>query len=168
MRISDWSSDVCSSDLFHDALPVLSNRALFIDRVEHALARIRRSDVPTPAVAFIDLDDFKLVNDSLGHGAGDELLCVVADRLRTCLRSGDTPARLGGDEFAVLLEDAPDMASVLEVGERILDALHEPVMIDGRSVYARASVGIATRRHANMTPDELPRDRKSTRLNSSP
>src|SRR3546814_16219804 len=86
MRISDWSSDVCSSDLFHDALTGLSNRALFIDRVEHALARIRRSDVPTPAVAFIDLDDFKLVNDSLGHGAGDALLCVVAHRPSPGLR----------------------------------------------------------------------------------
>ena len=116
---------------FHDALTGLSNRALFLDRVEHALARIRRTDSPIPAVAFIDLDDFKLVNDSLGHGAGDELLRAVADRLRGCLRSGDTPARLGGDEFAVLLEDAPDTQAVIEVAERILDALHEPIVVDG-------------------------------------
>src|SRR3546814_11211684 len=112
MRISDWSSDVCSSDLFHDALTGLSNRALFIDRVEHALARIRRSDVPTPAVAFIDLDDFKLVNDRLGHGAGDELLCVVADRLRTRLRPGEPPPRLGGDAVDVPPEAAPQRATV--------------------------------------------------------
>jgi diguanylate cyclase (GGDEF)-like protein/PAS domain S-box-containing protein len=143
---------------FHDALTGLSNRALFVDRVEHALDRIRRSDSPTPAVAFIDLDDFKVVNDSLGHGAGDELLCVVADRLRGCLRSGDTPARLGGDEFAVLLEDAPDVAAVVEVAERILDALNEPVTIDGHEVHARASIGIATRRSAATTPEELLRN----------
>jgi diguanylate cyclase (GGDEF)-like protein/PAS domain S-box-containing protein len=143
---------------FHDALTGLSNRALFLDRVEHALARIRRSDSPIPAVAFIDLDDFKLVNDSLGHGAGDELLRAVADRLRGCLRSGDTPARLGGDEFAVLLEDAPDARAVVEVAERILDALNAPVLIDGREVYARASIGIATRRGPTTTPEELLRN----------
>ena len=143
---------------FHDALTGLSNRALFLDRVEHALARIRRSDSPIPAVAFIDLDDFKLVNDSLGHGAGDELLRAVADRLRGCLRSGDTPARLGGDEFAVLLEDAPDTRAVVEVAERILDALHAPIVVDGREVYARASIGIATRRGPTTTPDELLRN----------
>lgn len=143
---------------FHDALTGLSNRALFIDRVEHALARIRRADSPTPAVAFIDLDDFKMVNDSLGHGAGDEVLRAVADRLSACLRSGDTPARLGGDEFAVLLEDAPDIRAVVEVAERILDALHEPVVVDGREVYARASIGIATRRGPTTTPEELLRN----------
>ncbi len=143
---------------FHDALTGLSNRALFLDRVEHALARIRRSDSPIPAVAFIDLDDFKLVNDSLGHGAGDELLRAVADRLRGCLRSGDTPARLGGDEFAVLLEDAPDTRAVVEVAERILDALHSPIVVDGREVYARASIGIATRRGPTTTPEELLRN----------
>jgi diguanylate cyclase (GGDEF)-like protein/PAS domain S-box-containing protein len=140
---------------FHDALTGLSNRALFLDRVEHALARIRRTDSPTPAIAFIDLDDFKLVNDSLGHGAGDELLRAVADRLRSCLRSGDTPARLGGDEFAVLLEDARDTRAVVEVAERILDSLQAPVVIEGREVYAHASIGVATRRGPDTTPDEL-------------
>ena len=140
---------------FHDPLTGLSNRALFIDRVEHALHRVRRDDSPTPAVAFIDLDDFKLVNDSMGHGAGDQLLRAVADRLRSCLRSGDTPARLGGDEFAILLEDSPDTEAVLEVADRVLDALNAPVVIEGREVYARASIGIAMRRDGTMTPDEL-------------
>jgi diguanylate cyclase (GGDEF)-like protein/PAS domain S-box-containing protein len=143
---------------FHDPLTGLSNRALFLDRVEHALARVRRADSPIPAVAFVDLDDFKLVNDSLGHGAGDELLRAVADRLRGCLRSGDTPARLGGDEFAVLLEDAPDVRAVVEVAERILDALHAPVVVEGREVYARASIGIATRQGPTTTPEELLRN----------
>jgi diguanylate cyclase (GGDEF)-like protein len=98
------------------------------------------------------------VNDSLGNGAGDELLRAVADRLRGCLRSGDTPARLGGDEFAVLLEDAPDTQAVIEVAERILDSLHEPIVVDGRDVYARASIGIATRMGPATTPDELLRN----------
>ena len=143
---------------FHDPLTGLSNRALFADRVEHALDRVRRDDSPTPAVAFIDLDDFKLVNDSLGHGVGDQLLRVVADRLRSCLRSGDTPARLGGDEFAILLEDAPDIASIVEVAERVLDALDAPVLIEGHEVFARASIGIATRHDASTTFDELLRN----------
>ena len=98
------------------------------------------------------------MNDSLGHGAGDELLRAVADRLRGCLRSGDTPARLGGDEFAVLLEDAPDTQAVVEVAERILDALHEPIVVEGREVYARASIGIATRLGPTTTPEELLRN----------
>ena len=144
---------------FHDPLTGLSNRALFVDRVEHALNRASGATTsPTPAVAFIDLDDFKMVNDSLGHGAGDQLLQAVADRLRGCLRSGDTPARLGGDEFAILLEDAPDADAVVEVAERILDALHAPVVIEGREIYARASIGIATRRGTATTPDELLRN----------
>ncbi|MFZ6004452.1 MAG: putative bifunctional diguanylate cyclase/phosphodiesterase [Actinomycetota bacterium] len=143
---------------FHDPLTGLSNRALFADRVEHALDRVRRDDSLTPAVAFIDLDDFKLVNDSLGHGVGDQLLRAVADRLRSCLRSGDTPARLGGDEFAVLLEDAPDEAAILEVADRILDALSSPVQIDGREVFARASIGVAMRHGSETTPDELLRN----------
>lgn len=143
---------------FHDPLTGLSNRALFADRVEHSLNRVRREGSPTPAVAFLDLDDFKLVNDRLGHGAGDELLSVVADRLRSCLRAGDTPARLGGDEFAILLEDAPDVASIVEVVERVLVALDAPVVIDGQEVYARASIGIATRKDAGTTVEDLIRN----------
>jgi diguanylate cyclase (GGDEF)-like protein/PAS domain S-box-containing protein len=140
---------------FHDPLTGLSNRALFADRVEHSLNRVRREDSPTPAVAYIDLDDFKMVNDTLGHGAGDQVLRAVADRLRGCLRSGDTPARLGGDEFAILLEDAPDVAAVVEVAERVLDALLDPVIVDGREVHVRASIGLALRRDSATTPDEL-------------
>jgi diguanylate cyclase (GGDEF)-like protein/PAS domain S-box-containing protein len=143
---------------FHDPLTGLSNRALFVDRVEHALNRARRDDVVTPAVAFIDLDDFKLVNDSLGHGAGDQLLQEVAERLRSCLRTGDTPARLGGDEFAILLEDAPDADAVVEVAERVLDSLLAPIVIDGHEVVAQASIGIATRRGPSTTPEELLRN----------
>jgi diguanylate cyclase (GGDEF)-like protein len=92
---------------FHDPLTDLANRSLFRDRVEHALALRRSLDEPI-SVLFIDVDDFKTVNDSLGHSAGDELLLQVADRIRSCLREGDTAARLGGDEFAILLEDGSD------------------------------------------------------------
>jgi diguanylate cyclase (GGDEF)-like protein/PAS domain S-box-containing protein len=143
---------------FHDSLTGLPNRALFVDRVDHALDRVRRADDNLPAVVFIDLDDFKTVNDSLGHGAGDELLGVVADRLRNCLRTGDTPARLSGDEFAILLEDAPDNEAVVDVAERVLEALQEPVTVEGAEVYVKASIGVATRKGPTTTSDELLRN----------
>lgn len=140
---------------FHDPLTGLSNRALFADRAAHALDRARREDSPTPAVAYLDLDDFKQVNDELGHGAGDQLLRVVADRLSGCLRAGDTPARLGGDEFAVLLEDAADVDGILEVAERVLDAVAAPVVIDGHHVRLGVSIGVATREGVTAVDDLL-------------
>ena len=143
---------------FHDSLTGLANRALFADRVEHALHRVRRSDEVTPAVLFIDLDDFKMVNDSLGHDAGDQLLVILGDRLRGVLRAGDTAARLGGDEFAILIEDAPDLATIREVAERVLDAVAEPMRVEGRLLHLRASVGVATRTEPDMSPGELLRN----------
>jgi len=127
---------------FHDALTGLANQALFRDRVDHAVARLERSDGHL-AVLFIDLDDFKTVNDSLGHPAGDELLRVVSDRLGRCLRPGDTAARLGGDEFAVLIEDLGNTEEAAAVADRILEVLREPAMISSRLVAANASIGIA-------------------------
>jgi diguanylate cyclase (GGDEF)-like protein/PAS domain S-box-containing protein len=124
---------------FHDALTGLANRTLFQDRLQHALLR-RGEGV---AVLFCDLDDFKTVNDSLGHLAGDQLLLVVAERLGSCLRPSDTLARLAGDEFAVLLEDVGD-AEVDAIAARILAALAPPVLLDGREVIAHASLGVAT------------------------
>jgi len=143
---------------FHDSLTGLANRALFADRVEHALQRVRRSEQVTPAVLFIDLDDFKMVNDSMGHDAGDQLLLVLAERLRGVLRAGDTAARLGGDEFAILIEDAPDVEAVREVAERVLDAVSEPMTVEGRLLHVRASVGVATRVSADMSPGDLLRN----------
>ena len=127
---------------FHDPLTKLANRALFIDRVEHALtrgARERRS----VAILFLDLDDFKAVNDSLGHAAGDELLVGAAQRISACVRPSDTTARLGGDEFAVLLEDASIPEGAIPTAERILHSLEEPFHIEGSEVRVRASVGVA-------------------------
>lgn len=128
---------------FHDSLTGLANRASFTDRLAHALARSRRTGT-IPAVLFIDLDNFKAVNDSFGHSAGDEVLASVAKRIQSCLRAEDTTARLGGDEFAVLLEDldTPDRARL--VAERILRAQEAPFSYQGQDVYVRASIGVAT------------------------
>ena len=125
---------------FHDSLTGLANRALFADRVEHALQRAARSGEQV-AVLFLDLDDFKTVNDSLGHEAGDDLLVAVAARLRRCLRPSDTIARLGGDEFAILLE-AESVASASVVAERTVRAIEEPITLGDREVVIHASVGI--------------------------
>jgi diguanylate cyclase (GGDEF)-like protein/PAS domain S-box-containing protein len=134
--------DQLKHQAFHDSLTGLANRALFIDRMHHALARRRLADAPL-AVLFLDLDDFKTINDSLGHVAGDRLLTEVAARLRQCLRPSDTPARLGGDEFAILLEDLGDETEATNVAERVLAALQPPFTVDGQEVVARASIGIA-------------------------
>jgi diguanylate cyclase (GGDEF)-like protein/PAS domain S-box-containing protein len=128
---------------FHDELTQLSNRALFLNRVGHTVARTPRGRHPS-AVLFLDLDDFKKVNDSLGHAVGDELLVAAANRLTTCVRPGDTIARLGGDEFAVLLEDVNDMAEIEVVAERISAALRAPFHVRGRDVFISVSMGIAT------------------------
>jgi diguanylate cyclase (GGDEF)-like protein/PAS domain S-box-containing protein len=126
---------------FHDSLTDLPNRALFLDRLGHALARTRRGDGQA-AVLFVDLDDFKIVNDSLGHESGDRLLTQVAERLRSCVRPGDTVARLFGDEFAVLLESRTAGEDAQSVAERVLERLQTPFELDGREIFASASIGI--------------------------
>jgi diguanylate cyclase (GGDEF)-like protein/PAS domain S-box-containing protein len=126
----------------HDPLTALPNRTLFLDRLEHAVVTsIRhRSGV---AVLFLDLDGFKLVNDTLGHDAGDRLLVGVGERLIDCLRLGDTVARLGGDEFAILLEDDVDQAAAETVARRLLEAVRQPAPLDGREITVGASIGVA-------------------------
>jgi len=128
---------------FHDSLTGLANRALFRDRVEHAVARRPGPEAGLVAVLFLDLDDFKTINESLGHVGGDQLLAAVADRLRTCLRTSDTAARLGGDEFAVLLEDLRDESEATHVAQRIIDALRTPIRIGGTAAVIATSIGIA-------------------------
>jgi diguanylate cyclase (GGDEF)-like protein/PAS domain S-box-containing protein len=126
---------------FHDPLTQLANRALFVDRLGHALNRRLRGDHQV-AVLFVDLDDFKLVNDGLGHQAGDDLLVRVAHRLSSSLRLGDTAARFGGDEFAVLLEQA-DEEQAKQVADRILAVLTDPFELADCEVFVRASIGVA-------------------------
>jgi diguanylate cyclase (GGDEF)-like protein len=127
---------------FHDSLTGLPNRELLLDRLDHALARARRSGTPL-AVVFLDLDHFKLVNDSLGHLAGDELLVAVAALLSSHLRQSDTAARLGGDEFVLVLEDLAGPAEAIAVAERLLAASRQPVEVAGESVRSSLSIGIA-------------------------
>jgi diguanylate cyclase (GGDEF)-like protein/PAS domain S-box-containing protein len=139
---------------FHDALTGLPNRALFLDRLGHALVRARR-DLPSLAVLFLDLDDFKAVNDSLGHGAGDALLLQVGDRIGRTLREADTAARMGGDEFAILLEDASQDDGPLGVADRLLVALREPFPLQGHDVRISASIGIASYAGPDQGAEEL-------------
>ncbi|MGH2752167.1 MAG: putative bifunctional diguanylate cyclase/phosphodiesterase [Actinomycetota bacterium] len=148
--------DQLKHQAFHDPLTGLANRALFVDRVEHALARADR-DIKRVAVLFFDLDDFKTINDSLGHNSGDELLVMVAARLGGCLRPGDTFARFGGDEFAIFLEDT-SLSSATSVAYRLIQALGEPFLIGGREVMVHASVGIEFADASKTRADELLRN----------
>jgi diguanylate cyclase (GGDEF)-like protein len=131
---------------FHDQLTSLPNRTLFTERVAYALERQDRAK-QSLAVLFLDLDDFKTINDSLGHPAGDQVLVTVAERLRRCIRPSDTVARLGGDEFGILLDDMSGPSDALLAAERIIQALSSPAYLDGREVSIRASVGITLDTH---------------------
>ena len=141
---------------FHDSLTGLANRALFQDRLQHAADRMARAEGAI-SVLFLDLDDFKAVNDGRGHVAGDDLLRAVGERLDQTIRTGDTLARLGGDEFAVLLENG-DSVVAERTAERILDALRAPFAISGGENGVRASIGIVTRGDTAGDADELLRN----------
>ena len=141
---------------FHDSLTGLANRALFIDHVEQSVARLGSAG-GNLAVLFIDIDNFKQVNDSLGHSVGDALLIAVGERLRRCVRPGDTVARLGGDEFAVVVDGFQDPVVADDVAQRIMVTLREPVFVDGHDLSAAASVGIAYN-SSGASPEELLRN----------
>ena len=141
---------------YHDPLTGLANRAMFAEQVEAQLAT--RQQGLDAVVLFLDLDDFKLVNDTLGHGAGDRLLRVVAERINGCVRSDDLAARLGGDEFAVLLLDTPNLDRSMSVAQRIIEALQAPFQVGGNEISVGASIGIAATGRSDDTADVLLRN----------
>jgi diguanylate cyclase (GGDEF)-like protein len=126
----------------HDPLTSLPNRLVILGRITRAISRAKRRGTGV-ALLFLDVDDLKSVNDSLGHAMGDRLLTEVGERLRSCLRLEDTAARLGGDEFVILLEDVSSADAVARTAERVIDALEAPVLLGGRGVVVHASIGIA-------------------------
>jgi diguanylate cyclase (GGDEF)-like protein/PAS domain S-box-containing protein len=143
---------------WHDPLTQLPNRTLFTQCLEQTIKRSQRYPGLAFAVLFIDLDRFKVVNDSLGHVAGDTLLVEVANRLTHCLREVDIVARLGGDEFAVLLENTEDINQVIQVAHRISQVFAQPFFLNGREVFSSASIGIALSAVRYHSPDDLLRD----------
>jgi diguanylate cyclase (GGDEF)-like protein/PAS domain S-box-containing protein len=142
----------------HDALTDLPNRVFFNERVAQALERLRRDPAYRFAVLFLDFDDFKVVNDSLGHGAGDQLLQRIAARLHACVRPGDVVARLGGDEFTILLEDVATRAGVELAAERVRTSLTAPFEVSDRQVVVSASIGAALGEATYDRPEDLLRD----------
>jgi diguanylate cyclase (GGDEF)-like protein/PAS domain S-box-containing protein len=145
-------------DAFHDALTGLPNRSLFTDRLEHALRLAKRRKDYLFAVLFLDLDRFKVVNDSLGHAIGDQLLVAIARRLETCLSAGDTVARLGGDEFVLLLEDIDGINEATSIVNRLQKKITSPILLDGHEVFITASIGIALSSDEYLEPTSLLRD----------
>ncbi|GEM_PF-2102361 len=145
-------------EALHDELTGLPNRVLFLNRVNHSIRRSKRRFARPFAVLFLDLDGFKVVNDSLGHDVGDRLLIEVADRLLECVRPGDTVARLGGDEFTILLEETEDPREAEAVADRIQRELSRPWMLDGHDIVISTSIGIANGSGGSHTPEELIRD----------
>lgn len=139
---------------FHDPLTYLPNRALFLERLEHALARTSRRQ-SCVAVLYMDLDNFKVINDTLGHEVGDSLLKAVSERLKTCLRPEDTVARFGGDEFTMLLEDIEDTDEAKRVAERITEVLRTPFQLRQQEIYANITIGISVGTSAGDSPEDL-------------
>ncbi|MCL1490245.1 MAG: EAL domain-containing protein [Pseudanabaena sp. Salubria-1] len=142
------SIELLAHDASHDALTGLPNRNLFMDRVEHAIKYSKRHSNYLFAIFFIDLDRFKMINDSLGHSVGDLFLQAIAEILQGCLRSIDTVARLGGDEFTILVDDIQDVGEALVVADRILNKFLSPVIVKGEAIFPSASIGIVI-----STPD---------------
>jgi len=145
-------------DALHDPLTGLPNRALLIDRLERAWQRAVRNSDYFFAVLFLDLDRFKLINDSLGHSIGDELLIEVSARIKECSRTLDSVARLGGDEFVILLEDIGDVSDAEKTAERILEIIRGPIVIRGNEISIACSIGIAVSSMDYTKSEDLLRD----------
>jgi diguanylate cyclase (GGDEF)-like protein/PAS domain S-box-containing protein len=152
------AADKLHHDAFHDSLTGLPNRALFLDRLEHRLALEERRHKTSFSVLVLDIDRFKVINDSLGHVRGDELLIEVARRLQAVLRPGDTVARLGGDEFTILLEDVPTAADARKVADRLHEELRTPFWLGTHEVFSGASIGIAHGSAGYARPEDILRD----------
>lgn len=151
------AEDTAQHQALHDSLTRLPNRALFVDRLTHAIGQIDRSKKPV-AVAFLDIDHFKVVNDSLGHSAGDRILTETARRLDAVLRPGDTVARFGGDEFTLLLDGVGDAAEALEIGERIREELARPITYGGAHLHTTVSIGLAVSNDYTANAESMLRD----------
>jgi diguanylate cyclase (GGDEF)-like protein len=145
-------------DAFHDALTGLPNRALFLDRLKHVIESGQRAGDELYAVLFLDLDRFKVVNDTLGHLVGDHLLVAVSERLAECVRPGDTVARLGGDEFGILLERIAEPEMALQVADRIQRALARAIEVDGHELFVTGSIGVSLRSERYQRPEQVLRD----------
>lgn len=159
MDVTDRKSleEQLTHQALHDPLTKLANRALFRDRVDHALSKLPRTTTSI-AVMFLDLDNFKAVNDSMGHVAGDKLLISAAARLQDCLRNTDTAARLGGDEFAILVESVHRSSEAVVIAERILEVFRQPFNIEGKEVYVGTSIGLAASTDMTITSEALLRN----------
>jgi diguanylate cyclase (GGDEF)-like protein/PAS domain S-box-containing protein len=145
-------------DALHDSLTGLPNRALFMDRLDHVLRSSQRYTGYLYAVLFLDMDRFKVINDSLGHAIGDKLLIAIGQKISSSLRPGDTVARLGGDEFAILLEHIGHLADAVEIAERIQTGLSSPFSLDGHKIFSGASIGIALSSGTYERPEQILRD----------
>ncbi len=167
IRIDGIDSDITEQKLAkeqlqynatHDTLTHLPNRILFMDRLKHAIERQKRHPQFTFAVLFLDLDEFKVINDSLGHGVGDQLLQAISGRLQEGLRSDDTLARLGGDEFTILLEDIRDITNAIKITKRIYLDLAKPFILEGQDIFINTSIGIALSSSGYEEAAEILRD----------
>ncbi len=156
-RMAGSQTDITSRKVY-DPLTGLANRILFMDRLTHALRRFKRYKGYEFAVLLLDLDRFKIVNDSLAHQAGDQLLIELAKRLNMCVRDGDTVARFGGDEFTILLDDIKDVSDATRVAERIQESLQTPFTLEGSEVFTSVSIGIALSATGYETPNDVVRD----------
>ena len=143
---------------FHDGLTDLPNRAFFMNRLRESVEKAKECPDYKFAVLFLDLDRFKVINDSLGHQAGDELLEAIAHQLKVCVQPGDTVARLGGDEFGILLDNLQDMSRVSSIANRLQKQLRKPIKIDGYEVFTTASIGIALSMLGYDYPEDMLRD----------